>query len=63
MEQIGDEPTELLILFNSGVYEEISLSNWLGANPNSILTTNFGVGRDLLDRLPKSEKGILPSRA
>lgn len=63
VEQIGDEPTELLILFNSGVYEEISLSNWLGANPNSILTTNFGVGRDLLDRLPKSEKGILPSRA
>jgi oxalate decarboxylase len=63
VEQIADEPTELLILFNSGVYEEISLSNWLGANPNSILTTNFGVGKDLLDRLPKSEKGILASRA
>jgi oxalate decarboxylase len=63
VEQIGDEPTELLILFNSGVYEEISLSNWLGANPNSILTTNFGVDKDVLDRLPKSEKGILASRA
>jgi oxalate decarboxylase len=63
VEQIGDEPTELLILFNSGVYEEISLSNWLGANPKSVLTTNFGIDKDMLDRLPKSEKGILARRA
>lgn len=62
VEQIGDEPTQLLILFNSPVYEEISLSNWLGANPNSILTTNFGIGRELLERLPRSEKGILSRR-
>ena len=62
VEQIGDEATELLILFNSPVYEEISLSNWLGANPNSILTTNFGVDRGVLDQLPKSERGILAPR-
>jgi oxalate decarboxylase len=41
VEQVGDEPTQLLILFNSPVYEEISLSNWLGANPNSILMFKF----------------------
>ncbi len=63
VEQLGDEPAQILILFNSSVYEEISLSNWLGANPNSILTTNFGIGNDLLDRLPKSEKGILARRS
>ena len=34
VEQIGDEPTEILILFNSGEYQEISLSNWLGGNPD-----------------------------
>jgi oxalate decarboxylase len=30
IEQIGDEPTQILILFNSGEYQEISLSNWAG---------------------------------
>src|SRR5580698_4488661 len=29
LEQTGDEPTRILILFNSGIYEEISLSAWL----------------------------------
>ena len=59
IEQVGDEPTQILILFNSGVYEEISLSNWLGANPNNLLTANFGMSREVLDRLPKRERGIL----
>jgi oxalate decarboxylase len=59
IEQVGDSPTRLLILFNSGIYEEISLSNWLGGNPSSLLTDNFGISQDLIDRLPKREKGIL----
>lgn len=33
VEQVGDEPTKLLILFKSPVYEEINLSTWLVANP------------------------------
>jgi oxalate decarboxylase len=59
IEQIGDEPTEVIILFNSGVYEEISLANWLGGNPVSLLETNFGVPRSVIDQLPKRESGIL----
>jgi oxalate decarboxylase len=59
VEQIGDEPTELLILFNSGEYQEISLSNWLGANPISMLETNFGISRDMINKLPVRERGIL----
>jgi oxalate decarboxylase len=62
VEQLVEKTTQILVLFASGVYEEISLSNWLGGNPNSILTTNFGIGNDLLDGLPKSEKGILSRR-
>lgn len=62
IEQIGDEPTRLLILFNSGVYQEISLSNWLGGNPNSLLTSNFGLSQEMLDRLPKQEVGIIGKR-
>jgi len=59
IEQVGDTPTRLLILFNSGVYEEISLSNWLGGNPSSLLVDNFGIPKDLIDKMPKRESGIL----
>jgi oxalate decarboxylase len=59
VEQVGDEPTQILVLFNSGVYQEISLTNWLGGNPNSVLATNFLISQDMIDRLPKKELGIL----
>ena len=41
VEQIGNEPTRILILFNSPVYEEISISSWLAANPPSMIADNF----------------------
>ncbi|HLH20113.1 MAG TPA: cupin domain-containing protein [Bryobacteraceae bacterium] len=58
IEQVGDEPTEVLILFNSGEYQEISLANWLGANPVSLLMDNFQAPRELVERFPKKETGI-----
>jgi oxalate decarboxylase len=62
IEQIGDEPTQLLILFNSSEYEEISLSNWLGANPSSLLAANFGIPKEMIDRMPVKETGIFGRR-
>ena len=59
VEQIGNEPTEILILFNSGEYQEISLTNWLGGNPASLLEDNFGISRSMVDQLPKRETGII----
>ena len=59
VEQIGDEPTELLILFNSAEYQEISLANWLGGNPSTLLEDNFSLTKTVVDQLPKKEKGIL----
>ena len=41
IESVGPEPVEVLILFNSGVYQEISLASWLGANPAQLLEDNF----------------------
>jgi len=64
VEQVGDEPTEILILFNSPEYQQITLSNWLGQNPMSMLETNFpGISRDELNQLPTREVGILGSKA
>lgn len=63
VEQVGDEPTEILVLFNSPEYQEIALSEWLGQNPISMLETNFpGVPRNVIDRLPIKETGILGKR-
>ncbi len=63
IEQIGDEPTTLLILFNSPNYEEISLSNWLGGNPAALLYDHFGLSKDQMDRLPMKEIGIMGRRS
>jgi oxalate decarboxylase len=59
IEQVGDQPTELLILFNHPEFQEISLANWLGGNPSSLLSANFGIPQDAIDQLPKKERGIL----
>jgi oxalate decarboxylase len=59
VEQLGEQPTQILILFNSGVYEEISLAAWLGANPAHMLEDNFGVPRSVVERLPRKSHGIV----
>jgi hypothetical protein len=54
-------PTEIIILSDSGVYEEIPLANRLGGSPVSILETNVGIPsipKSLIDQLPKRESRI-----
>lgn len=48
-----DKPARLLIAFNTGHYEAIDLSLWLAANPDYVLTTNFGVPAALIEKLPR----------
>ena len=54
VEQIGDEPTKVLILLKSPGYEEINISTWLAANPLGIISDNFGISRELADKLPRT---------
>jgi oxalate decarboxylase len=42
-----------LIGFNTGDYQEISLSTWLAANPDAVLADNFKISDELLARFPK----------
>ena len=63
VEQIGDEPTKVLILLKSPVYEEINISTWLAANPASFITDNFGVGKELVDKLPTQSVGVAAAQA
>jgi oxalate decarboxylase len=59
VEQIGSEPTKFFALFNSPVFEEISISKWLAGNPASLIADNFLIGKDEIARLPRKTLGIL----
>ena len=59
VEQVGNEPTRILILFNSPVYQEISISAWLAANPPSLIADNFGLSPTQVAQLPKGAIGII----
>ncbi len=53
VENIGEEPLRVLIGFNSGDYQEISLSTWLAANPDAVLADNFQIPEEMVARLPR----------
>jgi oxalate decarboxylase len=59
IEQIGDEPTKVLIVLNAGIYQQISISSWLAANPSSMIADNFGWSKEQVEKLPKGALGIL----
>jgi oxalate decarboxylase len=59
IEQLGGAPTQLAILFNNPLYMEISLSQWLAANPPSLIADNFGLTEQLVDKLPRAALGIV----
>jgi oxalate decarboxylase/phosphoglucose isomerase-like protein (cupin superfamily) len=46
-------------MFNSPVYEEISLSTWLAANPPSMVADNLGLSLSEVEKLPKAGLGII----
>jgi oxalate decarboxylase len=55
IENIGDKKCRVLIGFNSGVYEEIDLSEWIAGNPPDVLATNFGKPASLFQKFPKKD--------
>jgi len=63
VEQVGNEPTKVLILFNSPEYQEINMSTWLAANPDGFISDNFGIGKELVDKLPREAIGIAAPQA
>jgi hypothetical protein len=52
----------VLVAFDSGEYQEISLSTWLGANPLGMVADNFAISEDDAARLPSHRQFIVPKR-
>ncbi len=55
LENIGDKPCRVLIGFNSGIYEDIDLSEWMAGNPIDVLATNFGQPVSLFEKFPSKD--------
>lgn len=53
LETVGDSECEMLAVFNSGTYQEISLTEWLAKTPERLMETNFGVSPKIIDALKK----------
>jgi oxalate decarboxylase len=54
-ENTGNKICRVLIGFNSGIYEDIDLSEWITANPPDVLATNFGKPAALFRKFPRKD--------
>ena len=53
---VGNEPVEAILAFNTGEYQEISLSTFIKTAPRYLLQTNFGLPKDLVELLPHNNQ-------
>ncbi|MDB5308945.1 MAG: cupin protein [Gemmataceae bacterium] len=55
LENVSDKPCRVLIGFNSGIYEDIDLTEWMAGNPLDVLATNFGKPASLFEKFPRKD--------
>ena len=60
VENTGAEPCRILIAFDNGNYQEISLSTWLASNPVSLVADNFKVSEEIVAKLPDHRVFLAP---
>ncbi len=53
IENVGQDDCKIMVVFNSGVYEEISLSTWIASNPERLVADNLNLPVDVVRKLPK----------
>ena len=59
IENPGSEELEVVLVLNNGIYESISLTAWMAANPVQTLATNFGVPEKTFAGFPR-RPAIMP---
>jgi oxalate decarboxylase len=58
VDSIGEEECKILVLFNSGTYQEIALSSWLASNPTQLVADHFGIEPSVVEKFPKKTRVI-----
>jgi oxalate decarboxylase len=52
LENAGSDHCQILLGFNDGAYQQISLSGWLAANPRQLVASNFNLPLGVVDEFP-----------
>jgi oxalate decarboxylase len=60
LENTGEAACRILVTFDKGEYEEISLSTWLASNPDMIVVDNLKASDALVEKLPAHRVFIAP---
>jgi oxalate decarboxylase len=55
IENVGKKKCRVLIGFNSGIYEDIDLTEWIAGNPIDVLATNFGKPASTFEKFPRKD--------
>ena len=58
IENTGTETLKLIVLFNSPVYQELSLNDWLNSNPPQLVADHFGITLSEAASLANHQTGI-----
>ena len=61
IENTGDTAARILVTFDKGEYEEISLSAWLAANPLKMVADTFKISEALVEKMPDHRVFIAPA--
>ena len=52
LQNVGQGPCRILLVFNDGTYEDIDLTGWIASNPKRIVATNLGVPESMVEKMP-----------
>ncbi len=61
VENTGDTDLIFLEMFKSDRFQELSLSEWVTHTPPELITQHVGIGKDVLDAIPKGRPEIVPA--
>ncbi len=53
IENTGSEDMEVVLVLNNATYQSISITAWMAANPDLLLSTNFKVPESVFAKFPK----------
>jgi oxalate decarboxylase len=60
VENTGDTDLKFLEMFKAGVYQDLSLSEWLTHTPPELVMAHMNIDRATLDAIPREETAVMP---
>jgi len=62
-ENVGDEPVQMLELFRSDRFLDVSANQWLGLTPAEVVAATLNLNQDTIDALRTDKPLIMPARS